>query len=372
MKIGIISTIENYEWAGTEEVWSQFAKIALQQGHEVHVSLHWRIAQAHQVILLQQQGLQVSVRRPFRPTRFYLLKERYWSDLQELQKFRPDILLINSGSLFDILNLPVLRQFCLISPVPKVFFCHFVAEGFFPHNRERVIEFIEMIHGWVFVSKHNRYLAERQLGFYFNNVQTIINGSRLILKNPLPLPTDNTVQLACVARLETLWKGQDVLLEVLSESQWSDRSWHLNLYGTGQDENYIKQLIDHYNLAERVTFHGYVRDIESVWRQNHLMVLASRGEGTPLAVLEAMMCGRPTVTTDAGGNREILNNYETGWIAEAATPYSFSRALESAWEHREYWPKIGQAAHQAAKQISEANPAQQLLDYLLSLYFLFH
>lgn len=367
MKIGILSTIENYEWAGTEEVWAQFAKVALQEGHQVMVAAHWRVARSYQAQSIKELGLQIIERRPFRPTRLYLAKEQYWSDMHHLQKFQPEILLINSGSLFDILNLPALRKFCDRITVPKVFFCHFVAEGLMPCNRERVRSFAQTIQHWVFVSEHNYQLAQRQLAQKFDRAEVILNAARLNLAQPLPWLTENIFNFACVARLETSWKGQNVLLEVLSQPQWRDRNWHLNLYGVGPDEDYIQQLIQHYQLNERVTCHGYIRDIQSVWQQNHLMVLASRGEGTPLAVLEAMMCGRPTVTTDVGGNREILEDDVTGFIAEVATPYSFGKILEKAWEERERWVDMGYAAHQIAKHYAELEPAKQLLNYLVNI-----
>lgn len=367
MKIAILSTIGNYEWAGTEEVWAQFARVALKQRHQVMVAAHWRVARSPQAQSLKKLGLQIIERKPFRPTRLYLAKERYWSDMCKLQKFQPDVLLINSGSLFDVLQVPALQQFCEQINAPKVFFCHFVAEGLMSCNRERVRNFAQTIQNWVFVSKHNYYLAQRQLAHKFNNAEVIVNAARLNLTQPLPWLTGDIFHFACVARLETRWKGQDVLLEVLSQPQWRTRPWHLNLYGVGPDQDYIQQLIQYYHLSDRVTCHGYVRDIQSVWQQNHLMVMASRGEGTPLAVLEAMMCGCPTVTTDVGGNREILSDGETGFIAETATPYSFSKTLETAWEKRDYWSEMGAKAHEIAKQYAQSNPAQKLLDYLVTI-----
>lgn len=367
MRIAILSTIEQYEWAGTEEVWAQFAQLALQQGHDVHVSVHWRVAQSPRVQALQMLGLGISVRRPFWPTRGYLLKERFYSDMQPLVRFGPDVMLINAGSLFDVLNVPALCQFCDRITIPKIFFCHFVAEGFIPCDRASLQAFTKTIQGWVFVSQHNHQLAQRQLAQPIENAQVIVNGPRFNLDAPLSWPQDETIQFGCVARLETRWKGQDVLLDVLSQPQWCDRNWHLNLYGDGPDADYIQQLIDHYHLTHRVICHGYVKDIQAVWQHNHLMVLASRGEGTPLAVLEAMMCGRPAVVTDVGGNPEILAHHKTGWIADAATPASFSHTLDIAWHSQAAWADMGQQAHRMAQTLASSHPSRKLLSYLKTI-----
>lgn len=365
MKIAILSTISNYAWAGTEEVWAQFASLALEQKHQVYLAAHQKVAQSEPVKNLIEQGLQVAVRKPFRPTKLYLLKERFWSDMQAIYRWQPDVLLINSGSLFDVLNLPILYQFCRTITCPKVFFCHFVAETLIPNNRDRLSQFLPLINAWVFVSQHNKALAERQLAYRFPESKVIINSSRFNVEEFPQWSKFDKVNFGCVARMETLWKGQDVLLEVLSKPAWKNRQWHLNLYGEGCDRKYIDSLIDNYNLKQRVTCHGYVRDIKKTWDNNHLMVLPSRGEGTPLAVLEAMMCGRPTVTTDVGGNREILEDGTTGFIADTATPYSFGNALERAWQQQDKWQEIGHKAQKKAQELTKANPSQQLLNYLI-------
>ena len=52
----------------------------------------------------------------------------------------------------------------------------------------------------------------------------------------------------------------------------------------------------------------------------------------PLALVEAMLCGRTAVVTDVGGNAEWIEDGETGFVAEAATAKSFGAALkERGW-----------------------------------------
>ena len=75
-----------------------------------------------------------------------------------------------------------------------------------------------------------------------------------------------------------------------------------------------------------------------------MLVLPSRYEGLPLALVEAMWCGRPAVVTDIGGNAELCVDNETGFVAPAATLSSFAHGLQRAWDRRKEWPRLGQAA----------------------------
>jgi glycosyltransferase involved in cell wall biosynthesis len=363
MRIGILSTCEHYAWAGTEEVWYHFAKHALECGHEVVLGAHVKVANSSQAKELQSSGLQICSRNPRKPVRFYLLTERLRSQMKRLEAC--DVIVVNAGSLYDTLNLPWIgRTVTELARSGKriVYFCHFCAESLpaTNHSRKNISDFVSAVSEWVFVSEHNRHLAGRQLATRFQRSSVVMNGPRLQLDEPLAMPS-GSVTFGCVARLETRWKGHDVLLECLAQPEWRSRDWQLNIYGSGPDEGYLRDLIRYYALNDHVQMRGYVREMKDVWKECHLKVLASHGEGTPLAVLEAMMCGRAVITTDVGGNREILQHDESGFIADAATPRCFSSMLETAWRAQDRWQDMGIAAFHSARRLALANPADKLL-----------
>ena len=57
-------------------------------------------------------------------------------------------------------------------------------------------------------------------------------------------------------------------------------------------------------------FHGHVSDVRGIWYDNHLLVLPSRCEGTPISLVEAMIWGHPAVVTGVGGNAEWVTEPE--------------------------------------------------------------
>jgi len=105
------------------------------------------------------------------------------------------------------------------------------------------------------------------------------------------------------------------------------RDWSLDLYGRGGDESHIRELARHFGFGERVRMHGHVDDILPVWQNAHVCLLASRAESLSLAVLEAMMCGRPVVTTDVGDHR-VSSRMGDRFCCRGGHRISFGRALE--------------------------------------------
>ena len=102
-----------------------------------------------------------------------------------------------------------------------------------------------------------------------------------------------------------------------------------------------------------------------MWAENHLLVLPSRVESAPLALVEAMLCGRPAVVTDVGGMTEWVQEADTGYVAEAPTAQSVGAALERAWQNRARWPELGRRAHRVAIGRYDPVPGASLLQLLL-------
>ena len=83
-----------------------------------------------------------------------------------------------------------------------------------------------------FISSRSLENAKRQLAAGLANALVIRNPVN-ISSTAIILPASDTVQMAMVGNLVTVHKGQDIVLEVLSQPQWKARNWHLNIYGSG-------------------------------------------------------------------------------------------------------------------------------------------
>ena len=119
-------------------------------------------------------------------------------------------------------------------------------------------------------------------------------------------------------------------------------------------------------LTDRVVFAGFV-SVEAIWASNHALVMPSRFEGLPLAMVEAMLCARPVIATDVAGHAEIIEDGVTGFLAHAATVGSMAAALERFWVRRYEAEEIGKAAARRIRRLIPANPVQVFSEKLKKL-----
>lgn len=379
MKIAIISTMAGQAWTGSEELWAATVEAALEQGDHVLVSLWKWDTLPPRVSALQQRGVQVLFRqRPGRlPTlrgiikrvagnRVKLPQPLRFSAYREVFAWSPDVILLSQGWTYEFRDNPDLTAQLFACKIPLVVVNQAnMEEPISEEMRDNLLEFAPRAAVIAFVAGGNVRAAQRQLGTSLPNAVVVQNPVNLADLSAAAWPNDEGVwNMAGVGRLDSGHKGQDVLLEALSDPVWKNRAWKLRFYGAGPEKDYIAALIKHYGLSEKVEFAGHVPNVRAIWERNHLMVMPSRVEGTPLALVEAMLCGRAALVTEIAGHLEWISDGQTGFVAEAPSAASLRRALERAWQVRENWREMGRAAHEFASRKYDQHAGKTLLEIL--------
>jgi glycosyltransferase involved in cell wall biosynthesis len=355
MHLLFISTMEGVPWGGSEELWSQAALRLAREGHRVSASVRTWSRPVPRIAELRAQGVHVRERRPFAESRAQRLWLRLISDNEEnwLRKAKPDLVIISQGDNMEGLEW---MQFCRRENLPYSCVVQCNAEIWWPADDKRphLAEAYAAARKTFCVSRHNLELLQRQIGVDLPRARVVCNPYRL--PNPPDYwPATETWKMACVARLEPWNKGQDFLLQVLARPQWRERPVQIEFHGSGRGAEGLQDLARQLQL-KNVRFCGQTPDIAGIWKENHLLLLPSRIEGMPLALIEAMWCRRPAVVTDVGGNAECCLDGQTGFLAAAPTVALLEEAMERAWARREEWQTLGESAHQRTHKILPENP----------------
>jgi glycosyltransferase involved in cell wall biosynthesis len=98
--------------------------------------------------------------------------------------------------------------------------------------------------------------------------------------------------------------------------------------GEGDWTQRLKQQVKDLSLEDNVHFLGIMppSDLKIPLSAADIFVLATRNEGWANVFLEAMACGLPVITTDVGGNREVICSDDLGTI----TPFGNKEQLQKA------------------------------------------
>jgi glycosyltransferase involved in cell wall biosynthesis len=294
-------------------------------------------------------------------------------ELLEVEKFlnsvKPKLVVLSTGG-----NLPRIEwlELCHEKTLPFVMIGQANSESwwFDDETAARYRQVLPAALRCFFVSKANLQLAGKQIGCELPNAEVVRNPFNVEVNFSPPWPSlsdDSELRLACVGRLDPGSKGQDILLEALASPRWMNRRWRLTLYGNGRMKNVIERLVQRFDLGERVILAGYVSRVEDIWAESHALVMPSRMEGLPLAMVEAMLCGRPVVATDVAGHSEIIEDGVTGFLADAPTVTSVAKALERLWERRYDLAVMGKAAAASIRNCVPADPAKDFAEKIKAL-----
>jgi glycosyltransferase involved in cell wall biosynthesis len=361
----VVSTCPD-TWGGSEELWSGAARVLAERGHRVW-AFKTALDEAHPRIQLLK-SLSCRVRNLRRLPRLQPLAARsnLLSLAVHLTARRPDLVVVSQGANHDGLHF---GHLCRKLRIPYVLISQKAADHFWPPDESRRYRraVFEGAARCFFVSEHNRRLTEDQTGADLANAAVVRNPYLVSADGPLPWPgrADECLRLACVARLNLLDKGQDILLRVLAREKWKGRSLRVSFFGRGVNAESLADLAARLGLCN-VSFEGQTEDVPGIWKEHHALVLPSRAEGLPLALVEGMMCGRPAVVTKVGGSAEVVEDGVTGFLA-APDEDSLDAALEEAWARRGELREMGERAAQKIRELVPADPAEDFADLLLDI-----
>lgn len=371
MHISFISLMNGFPWGGSEELWYRTAKLAIEEGNKVTtVTKQWGNWPV-KIKNLKSEGARVLFYPTISPVPSLL--ERLGAQLHVFKKAKDklpdlnaDFFVVSNGGTFDFAYHRTFLEQLKVSGKPYIVISQHNFESGHPiplSLKSFSVDFIEGAKRFFFVSQRNKEAAERQLTHSFSNSYLISNPVNICKPSIKPFPSSRTLSMACVARFDCDFKGQDILLHALSNT-WRHRDFMLTLYGAGPHEYYLNELINFYQLQEKVKIAGHVQNVDEIWAQHQMLVLPSLSEGTSLALIEACLSGRTALVTDVGDSVQYIKNEKTGFVIPFATLNALTEGLERVWLNKHKLKQLGVNAFQHAISITDLHPEETLLNFI--------
>ncbi|GHE42128.1 glycosyltransferase family 4 protein [Streptomyces vinaceus] len=179
------------------------------------------------------------------------------------------------------------------------------------------------------------------------------------MPNPLPFMPDSPAPrtgkvVASIGRL-AFEKGVDLLLDAWADAAPHHPDWVLRIYGAGVEEPALRAHASALGLGDSVEWMGSTDDVLGALRGASVFAQASRAEGFPITLLEAMAAGVPVAAFDcAPGVREIVEHGEDGLLARLGNTMELAGHLRVLMSDRELRERLGDNAFRNVRRYSSA------------------
>ena len=123
-------------------------------------------------------------------------------------------------------------------------------------------------------------------------------------------------------------KNHEVVLRALAllRQQGEADDIRYLICGRGDCAEKLKHLTEELGISDCVSFLGYRNDIQAICGCSDLFLFMSRQEGLPVALMEAMACGMPTICSNIRGNVDLVEDGISGAVVQS-TPAEVAEAI---------------------------------------------
>lgn len=170
--------------------------------------------------------------------------------------------------------------------------------------------------------------------------------------------------LACPARLSSE-KGQKTLIEAVARLKEERSDFICWLIGDGAQRSELENYCQVLGVTDKVIFLGDRSDVPALLRKADIMVLTSREDNLPHAIMEAQIAGKAIVASDGGGIPEMIRHGETGLIFAKGNSEQLATQLKRLMDEPDLRQQLGAKAKEwGHKQWS----SQRLCERTLQVY----
>ena len=192
-------------------------------------------------------------------------------------------------------------------------------------------------------------------GYYFPETENGINSE--LYKYIEKLKSEKII-IAAVGRLD-LDKRIDRAINILKQVR--HKNTHLLVFGDGELESDLRELVKNLNLTEHIDLLGYVAGVNNYYKLFDIVLFTSDWEGMPLTMWEAMANKVPVLAPDVGGFKEILEENNCGIIYKPGNVNDAAEKLISLLEDHLLRIKLGNNGMTAIREkYNEENFIKQI------------
>ena len=163
--------------------------------------------------------------------------------------------------------------------------------------------------------------------------------------------SDDELVILYLSRLHPKKRPEDLLIAFSQVANIIGKT-KLIIAGKGEEENKLRKLISKLKLSDKVILAGFVSESEKwvLLKRCDIFVLPSMIEGLPLAIIEAMACGKPVIATNIKPFSEIIRDGVTGILVPVCSPERIAEAIIYLALNPEKRKEMGKKARETVRE----------------------
>jgi len=183
------------------------------------------------------------------------------------------------------------------------------------------------------------------LGFDLDRLTSIGDADRRAARAALGIPAEAAV-VSTAGRLTAI-KRYDLFLDTARLVADRHSEALFLVAGDGELRAALEAQARANGIADRVSFLGWRRDLDTLYAASDVFLLTSRNEGTPVALIESLAAAVPGVSTDVGGVRDVIDSDRVGLLAPFGDARALADHVQALLADRDRRRRMGEAGRQA-------------------------
>lgn len=199
-------------------------------------------------------------------------------------------------------------------------------------------------------------------------IHNVVEDDEIRRKASLSLPKGLQKKRFTVATLGRLThqKGYDMLLRAHNRLRREGVDYDLWIAGEGEDRTNLEQFIAEYELSDSVILLGFQENPYPILEAADVLVCSSRYEGLSTFVTEGLILGKPIVTTDCTGMRELLGDSEYGLVTDISETGLYA-GMKMMLQNETIRNRYSKAATQRGRDFSKSCLVKDTEAYFMEL-----
>ncbi len=229
-----------------------------------------------------------------------------------------------------------------------------------PDNKNKLKKYSKKVFKMVWLSKETATLAAKK---GFKNNYYMYNPVRF--ETTMKADVSKNKKLIALTRIENYQKRINLMLKIADEVLKKVPDWTFEIYGFGEFDSESAKIL---KSNKQIKFMGKTNEPAKVLMNSSINLNTSLFEGFSLTILEAYMCGIPTISFDFGEsvNEEIIDS-KTGYIIKDDNILEYKEKLINLMTNKDLLESFSNNAKDFASNFTISKITQKWLDLFREL-----